>query len=326
MKLKNFVVLAFVFSAFFSNLTAETAYFRNDDFAILVKYNNEVIPGNAVFARLIFNQNKTSKKNIHIEKASLQIFQDGKLSASSPFYTLNKNKKQTYIEQLSGVPVSIWLEQEATFNVKIVFETSDNQNNEFELPVVYKLKNFINEEIELDEKNTDIRTDYSPERMAQIEKLNNIFFTTLTQDVFQLKPFAAPLESTRYTAYCGDRRTFIYSNGKKSKTLHFGNDYGVPTGTEVHSCADGKVVLAEDRISTGFSIVIEHLPGLYSVYYHLSELNVKEGEMVKINQLIGKSGATGMVTGPHLHWEMRLNGSAITPEFFLNDFTFEENK
>ena len=82
-------------------------------------------------------------------------------------------------------------------------------------------------------------------------------------------------------------------------------------------------MLAENRITTGWSIVIEHLPGLYSVYYHLSELGVNEGDMVKQGQLIGKSGATGLATGPHLHWEMRLNGSAILPEFFLRDFTFE---
>ena len=82
--------------------------------------------------------------------------------------------------------------------------------------------------------------------------------------------------------------------------------------------------MAENRISTGYSIVIEHLPGLYSLYYHLSELKVEEGQMVKQGELIGKSGATGLATGPHLHWEIRLNGSAVVPEFFLNDFTFED--
>ena len=82
--------------------------------------------------------------------------------------------------------------------------------------------------------------------------------------------------------------------------------------------------MAEDRISTGYSVVIEHLPGLYSLYYHLSELLVKEGDMIKQGELIGKSGATGLATGPHLHWEMRLNGASVRPEFFLSNFTFEQ--
>ena len=81
--------------------------------------------------------------------------------------------------------------------------------------------------------------------------------------------------------------------------------------------------MAENRISTGWSIVIEHLPGLYSLYYHLSEMEVKEGDFVKQGQLIGKSGSTGLATGPHLHWEMRLNGEAVRPEFFISNFAFE---
>ena len=60
------------------------------------------------------------------------------------------------------------------------------------------------------------------------------------------------------------------------------------------------------------------------LYYHLSEMNVKEGDIVKQGDLIAKSGQTGLATGPHLHWEMRLNGSAVRPEFFLEDFTFDE--
>ena len=55
--------------------------------------------------------------------------------------------------------------------------------------------------------------------------------------------------------------------------------------------------MAEDRISTGWSVVVEHLPGLYSLYYHMSELSVKEGDMVTQGQLLGKSGATGLATG-----------------------------
>ena len=78
-------------------------------------------------------------------------------------------------------------------------------------------------------------------------------------------------------------------------------------------------------MTTGWSVVIEHLPGLYSLYYHMSELKVKEGDIVKEGQLIGLSGATGLATGPHLHWEMRLNMAAVNPDFFTEDFTFSSS-
>ena len=209
---------------------------------------------------------------------------------------------------LCGIPVSLWL-KDGNYSLKIIYADSDSDIKEFILPSRLQMRTFPEEVLQLDERNTNIKTDNSPERAAQIEKLNNILFTSMPSDIFSLKKFTRPTESQRYTAYCGDRRT-----------------YGVPTGTEVHSCAAGKVVMAENRISTGWSVVVEHLPGLYSLYYHMSELSVKEGDMVNQGQLLGKSGATGLATGPHLHWEIRLNGSAVVPEFFLNDFAFEEKK
>ena len=83
--------------------------------------------------------------------------------------------------------------------------------------------------------------------------------------------------------------------------------------------------MAENRISTGWSIVIEHLPGVYSLYYHMDSLTVEKGDMVKQGTLIGYSGATGLATGPHLHWEVRVNGNAVNPDFFVSDvFPFFE--
>ena len=74
--------------------------------------------------------------------------------------------------------------------------------------------------------------------------------------------------------------------------------------------------MAESRISSGLSVVIEHMPGLYSLYYHLDSMNVKVGDMVKSGDKVGLSGSTGLATGPHLHWEVRLNGEAVNPDFF----------
>lgn len=307
-------------------LFAATAKYQAQDYSLNVTYNDIITPGDAVFVRMQITTSKNHKMAKADERrATLQLIQDGKkIVEQAPFYSIGKKKSQTYAEMLCGVPVSLWI-TEANYSVKVVFSITDDEVKEFTLPTTFKTRAFNKEVIELDEQNTAIKTDNSPERAAQIEKLNNILFTSIPGDVYTLKKFVSPTTSTRYTAWCGDRRVYAYSNGKSSTSLHYGNDYGVPTGTEVRACAEGKVVMAENRISTGWTVVIEHLPGLYSLYYHNSELIVKEGDMVKQGELISKSGATGLATGPHLHWEMRLNGSAVVPEFFLQNFTFEEN-
>ncbi len=304
---------------------AKTAVFQSDNYHLSVTYNETLVPGDAVFVRMSVTLPKNHKKNKNDteKRGALQLYQDKKVIEKANFYSIGKKKSnQTYTDMLCGIPLSPWLTG-GNYSLKVIFSFGDDDSGEFNLPVTFKPRKFIEEVIELDASNTAIKTDMSPERMAQIEKLNNILFTTMPEDVYTLKKFICPTTSTRYTAYYGDRRTYAYSNGKSSTSLHYGNDYGIPEGSEVRACADGKVVMAENRISTGWSIVIEHLPGLYSLYYHLSSMDVKEGDTVKQGDLIAKSGSTGLATGPHLHWEMRLNGSAVKPEFFMEDFTFE---
>ena len=319
------IIIAFLCLLQITALFAVNAKYESEEYSLNLSYNDTITPGDAIFVRMTVSSPKNHKKSKSDQdkKATLQLLQDKKVIETAPFYTL-KNKKQNNTEMLCGIPVSLWL-KDGNYSIKVIFALSDSDIKEFILPSHLVMRTFPEEVIELDAKNTSIKTDTSPERTAQIEKLNNILFTTMPSDIFSLKKFTTPTESQRYTAYCGDRRTYAYSNGKSSTSLHYGNDYGVPTGTEVKACAAGKVVMAENRISTGWSVVVEHLPGLYSLYYHMSELSVKEGDMVNQGQLLGKSGATGLATGPHLHWEVRLNGSAVRPEFFLNDFAFEEN-
>ena len=314
--------------AVFTQLTlcfGKTAFFQSEEYNLSVTYNETIVPGDAVFVRMSVTLPKNHKKakSDSEKKGVLQLYQDKKIIEKGNFYSIGKKKSnQTYTDMLCGLPVSPWLTG-GTFSLKVIFSFGEEESGEFILPVTFKSRSFNEEVIELNASNTAIKTDTSPERAAQIEKLNNILFTTMPDDVYTLKKFTSPTTSTRYTSWYGDRRTYAYSNGKRSSDMHNGNDYGIPEGSEVRACADGKVVMAESRISTGWSIVIEHLPGLYSLYYHLSVMDVKEGDMVKQGDLIGKSGQTGLATGPHLHWEMRLNGSAVRPEFFLDDFTFE---
>jgi murein DD-endopeptidase MepM/ murein hydrolase activator NlpD len=96
--------------------------------------------------------------------------------------------------------------------------------------------------------------------------------------------------------------------------VHAGIDYGVPTGTPVRACGAGKVALARGRIVTGNSVIIEHLPGVYSIYYHLDKIIAEESVLVNEGDIIGLSGATGLATGPHLHWELRTAAENTDPD------------
>lgn len=302
----------------------ETVRFQEQTYSGSVTYNEKAQPGDAVFVRLSMKvpettSDKTSQKPI----AVLQLFKGKERAASTQFFFTNpQNHSAETAEMLAGIPLSTWLSDKEVYSLKVIISTGDAQKKEIMLPFSIQKKQFASERIVLDARNTGIRKDVSPERRAQSEKLNKILETVTPQDVYTLKPFTIPVDSKRITSGFGDRRVFEYTDKKTSTSLHYGIDYGVPTGTPVHSCAEGKVVLAENRISTGWSVVIEHLPGLYSLYYHMDSLNVQEGQYVKQGEKLGLSGATGLATGPHLHWEVRLNMGAVNPEFFLKEFAF----
>jgi murein DD-endopeptidase MepM/ murein hydrolase activator NlpD len=175
-------------------------------------------------------------------------------------------------------------------------------------------RTFVSEEIALDERNTEIRTVPSALKTQQANRLLAIL-ARIGKDVYTVSAFAPPVPAgTRRTSFFGDRRVYRYSTGKTDSAIHAGIDYGVPTGTTARACADGKVALAEYREATGNSVIIEHLPGVYSIYYHMSKLTVKEGDMVEKGDVLGESGATGLATGPHLHWEIRVAGENTDPD------------
>ena len=122
------------------------------------------------------------------------------------------------------------------------------------------------------------------------------------------------------------KRTGIFGSVRimngQARNPHNGEDIGAPTGTDVAATNDGVVRLTVDHIFSGKGIFLDHGLGFYSMYFHLSEVLVKEGEAVKAGQTIGKVGATGRATGPHLHWGVKLNGARVNP-YALLDLPFK---
>ncbi len=107
----------------------------------------------------------------------------------------------------------------------------------------------------------------------------------------------------------------VYNGIKKSQ--HLGLDFGVGTGTPVHATNAATVILARPLYFEGNCVMLDHGQGLITIYMHLSEFKVKEGEKVSAGQLIALSGGTGRATGPHLHFAVRWRGEYLNPATLL---------
>jgi len=107
------------------------------------------------------------------------------------------------------------------------------------------------------------------------------------------------------------------------RSRHYGIDIDGVTGSPIRAIGAGRVVMVSDRYYAGGTVVIDHGLRLFSLYFHMSEFLVKPGQMVKQNQLIGKVGRTGRVTGPHVHLSTKIEGVSFDPQSLLG-FDFQE--
>lgn len=124
-----------------------------------------------------------------------------------------------------------------------------------------------------------------------------------------------PTDGTRITSYFGNRAPPIAGASKNHQAI----DIGVPTGTNVYACQDGVVTAARYSGSAGNMIVIDHGNGFESKYFHNSEFKVSVGDTVTKGQVIALSGNTGNSSGPHLHFGIFSNGTAVDPLSFKYD-------
>lgn len=157
---------------------------------------------------------------------------------------------------------------------------------------------------------------YSQEVAKRIEKERNDMikvYSTITKGRLWDKPFIAPLDSVITSPYGSAR---VFNNSIKS--YHGGTDFRALIGTEIKACNDGKVALVQDRYLSGKTVAIDHGEGLISVYFHLSDFNVKAGEQVKRGQIIAKSGDTGRVSGAHLHFGIVISGTNVDAMDFIS--------
>jgi murein DD-endopeptidase MepM/ murein hydrolase activator NlpD len=144
-------------------------------------------------------------------------------------------------------------------------------------------------------------------RAAEDQKKMRAIYDTVTPERLWDGKFQLPLKDVTTGGNFGRRRIL---NGE-SRSPHAGIDFPTAAGTPVFASQSGKVVLAENLYYSGNTVVLDHGYGIYTLYAHLSEIGVSPGAMVKAGEEIGKVGATGRVTGPHLHWGLTIDHARV---------------
>lgn len=153
------------------------------------------------------------------------------------------------------------------------------------------------------------KVDYSPEAIKRIIKEKEIkrkmYLNSAKEFLFD-RPFIRPLNSF-VTSHYGKRR--LFNNKKKSQ--HLGNDLRARTGVKIPAANRGKVVYTGNLFFSGNVVVIDHGMDIFTMYGHLSKILTTKGSIVNQGDIIGLAGATGRVSGPHLHWGVKVNGTWV---------------
>jgi murein DD-endopeptidase MepM/ murein hydrolase activator NlpD len=143
---------------------------------------------------------------------------------------------------------------------------------------------------------------------AEREKLWSVF-GIFRQERYWSGLFALPAQG-KVSSVFGTRRTY---SGGAFNTYHEGIDFSAGVGTPVYAPAAGLVVLAEPLAVRGTAVILDHGWGVHSGFYHLSEIIVSPGQLVQAGELVGRVGNTGLSTGAHLHWDLRVRGVNVDP-------------
>jgi len=178
-------------------------------------------------------------------------------------------------------------------------------------PVEIRAAHYRTETLNVEPKFIEPGPDELKRIEAEVALKDKVFGSSLAEPEWS-GDFIAPV-GARPTDSFGVRRTF---NGKLA-SVHKGMDFRAASGTPVHAANSGVVVLSAPLYYEGNCVVIDHGLGLFTISMHLSRIDVHEGERVVKGQRLGLSGATGRVTGPHLHWAARWQGAYLDPAKLL---------
>jgi murein DD-endopeptidase MepM/ murein hydrolase activator NlpD len=192
--------------------------------------------------------------------------------------------------------------------VDVTFTYEDGRTRVVREPIEVRAERYPTTELQVEERYVEL----SPEDQARADREaaeTSAIYDTFTADRHWTDAFGVPVRGAVDGRNFGHRRVF---NGQP-RAPHSGADLRASTGTPIYAANRGRIVLAKDLFFSGNAVFIDHGHGLYTTYLHLSKIDVAVGQMVEKGAQIGLAGATGRVTGPHLHWGVRLLDARVDP-------------
>ena len=202
-----------------------------------------------------------------------------------------------------------------TYPLVVHVQTTGGQQDACTLQIPVRAGKFATERLQVGKEFVEPSPEQIQRANEERDKLRAIFDQVTPEKLWD-GDFRVPLDGVTTGGNFGKRRVL---NGQPGSP-HSGVDFPAVTGTPVHAAQSGRVALAQELFFSGNTVVVDHGLGIYTFYGHLSEIDVKVGDALQSGQVLGKVGATGRVTGPHLHWgrtvgRARVNGLQLVKLF-----------
>lgn len=194
------------------------------------------------------------------------------------------------------------------YDLRVTGHTATGEKVACSVTLLVKAGRFATEKLHVGKQFVEPSTEQI-QRADEERKILREIFDRVTPERLWNGAFRIPLDGVTTGTNFGRRRVL---NGQPGSP-HGGADFPATTGTPVHAAQRGRVVLAQALFFSGNTVVVDHGLGIYTFYGHLSEIAVKEGDAIEAGAVLGKVGATGRVTGSHLHWGLTVERARVNP-------------
>jgi murein DD-endopeptidase MepM/ murein hydrolase activator NlpD len=260
-------------------------------FALNVSVKNAEVANGATVLVELEKEKGIKYKEVVFDKKKFDIFASP--SESDSYYAL--------------LPVSYYDKAEQkTATIRYLNAANEEKSKSLRLEVVSG--KYKQEKIQVSSKKVNPKAAKVKKRISEEYKEAMKIYTTVSKRSYLHRKFLLPIESN-ITSPFGTARVY---NGLL-KGYHSGTDFRAKVGTPIKAANDGKVVLVKKRFYSGGTVLLNHGQGIYTCYFHMSKFHVKNGAVVKRGDVLGLSGKSGRVTGPHLHFSARINGVQVDP-------------